>query len=81
MIINWKSPINAFMAFYRWIRFVIANRSIKAANVDNDTYIKRLTTCIICPEHDPEFKQCKVCTCFVQVKAQLKTETCPLKKW
>lgn len=81
MIINWKTPVNAFKALYRWIRFVIANRSFKASKVDNDTYAKRLCTCIVCPEYDQEFKQCKVCTCFVQIKAQLKTETCPLKKW
>lgn len=34
-----------------------------------------------CDQFDRSCGQCKVCTCFVDVKARFATEKCPLGKW
>lgn len=34
-----------------------------------------------CPFFDPGPRQCKACTCFVDVKAELSTEKCPKHRW
>lgn len=39
----------------------------------------RLAVCDRCP--DLKGRQCQLCTCFVDLKAQLSTENCPASKW
>lgn len=42
---------------------------------------ERLQQCESCLFFDPEFRQCNKCSCFVDVKSQLATETCPEGRW
>lgn len=42
---------------------------------------KRLGVCEVCPDLDPEMRQCKTCTCFVDLKTFMATEACPKGKW
>lgn len=37
--------------------------------------------CRSCVQFDPVSEQCKVCSCFVELKVQLATEKCPLNRW
>lgn len=41
----------------------------------------RLNTCYACKRYAPDDGQCLECTCYVEIKAQLDTERCPLRKW
>jgi hypothetical protein len=34
-----------------------------------------------CPFFSPRFRSCCRCGCFVDTKAMLRTEDCPVKKW
>ena len=45
-----------------------------------DNYDTDLNTCNKC-EHLNSFKACKVCNCFMPLKARLKRATCPKNKW
>ena len=40
----------------------------------------RLKVCDNCP-HLNKFKVCKICKCFMPLKARIKRAECPLKKW
>lgn len=41
----------------------------------------RLFSCDLCPDLEPGTRQCRGCTCFVDVKAGLTMEECPRKFW
>lgn len=41
----------------------------------------RLAICNLCPFFDAAFRQCNICTCAVDLKAQLSTESCPKGYW
>jgi hypothetical protein len=42
----------------------------------------RLETCENgCPFFDPEDRQCKACTCFIDLKCPIATEKCPKGRW
>lgn len=41
----------------------------------------RTRICRGCEFFDPQFGQCKVCTCVISLKAQLATEKCPKGRW
>ena len=41
---------------------------------------KRLQICNSCPQLNT-FKVCKLCKCFMPLKARIKSTTCPLNKW
>jgi len=34
-----------------------------------------------CPEFDASARQCRACTCLIDLKSQLATEKCPLHRW
>lgn len=42
---------------------------------------ERLETCYPCKHYCPASGQCLICTCFVELKAQIEHEKCPKKKW
>lgn len=42
---------------------------------------RRLAICERCPEFVKDSRQCEVCTCFVDIKTQLKTAKCPIGRW
>ena len=72
------NPFRAIRAGCRVIRQKIAGRAVL---VDDETLRQRLEACEKCPELDRDSRQCKVCTCFVDVKAALSTEKCPRRRW
>jgi hypothetical protein len=47
--------------------------------LSSDKADERLAKCYQCPSYSDG--QCHECSCFVSVKALLKTERCPLGKW
>jgi hypothetical protein len=49
-------------------------------DVDSNTYIKRLDTCLRCENLDT-LNECAVCGCPIFDKAKMKTEKCPINKW
>lgn len=48
-------------------------------NVPHDAYTKRVETCRTCKEFNGS--ECRVCGCFIALKAEMQTENCPLGKW
>lgn len=42
---------------------------------------KRLETCYRCNDYNPTARQCRVCSCYLDLKTQLRAEECPKKKW
>ena len=49
--------------------------------VDDATVKHREATCKQCSRWRPKTNRCSVCKCYLILKVQLKTESCPLKKW
>jgi len=49
--------------------------------VDEETFAYRLGICRECPEYFKFTGNCKVCGCFMRVKASIGTLKCPLNKW
>lgn len=47
--------------------------------VSEDLVARRLAACEACPHLDGD--QCRLCTCFVDIKAMLATERCPDDRW
>jgi hypothetical protein len=78
MKINAQSIPNAAKAAIRLVKAALSGQDVK---VSDDTYAERLSQCVTCPDYLPESAQCGICTCFVQVKARLTTETCPKGHW
>lgn len=42
---------------------------------------ERLNICYDCPLYDEDSNRCKECGCFVDKKARLSSESCPIDKW
>jgi len=42
---------------------------------------KKLAICKECPELRQSIMQCKICGCFIPVKAAIANQHCPLDKW
>lgn len=70
------SIVNAVRAACRVVRAKVKGESVL---LDEESVEKRLATCRACPFYDDG--QCRVCTCLVELKAQLATERCPKGKW
>jgi hypothetical protein len=47
---------------------------------DKEVQKQRLELCNTCDEKTA-LGRCKKCGCFVPIKVQIKTSSCPLKKW
>ena len=41
----------------------------------------RIKICEGCRFFDEKLRRCQVCQCYVDLKALLRTEDCPAKKW
>jgi hypothetical protein len=76
MIIKWKTPFTAFMAVWRLIWANLKNDNVL---LDNRTIDRRIGACETCFYYENE--QCALCTCYVNVKAILATEDCPIGRW
>lgn len=53
----------------------------QAVLVSEEIVTERLNACESCEFFDASARQCKRCTCFIDVKVNLSTETCPEEKW
>lgn len=72
------NPFYAMGAFYRAVKRLF---SVKPSFVTEEEAQKRLDTCDECPYFDQTSRQCRICTCFVDLKVQLSTEDCPKGRW
>ena len=54
-------------------------RKIKGDKFDTAEVAERLTICSTCEWHDDGM--CDACGCFLELKATVKDEVCPLDKW
>ncbi|MDE2100804.1 MAG: hypothetical protein KGL39_26395 [Patescibacteria group bacterium] len=71
---------NAAMAAKRVGEAIVTGQKLV---VSAETKSDRMDVCKLCP-HFRETKlgqQCAVCGCWLNLKAFLETEHCPLKKW
>lgn len=75
---KFPNPIFFTLAMFRAARALFSGRNplASAATVDF-----RLSQCATCLEFNPVLRQCNQCGCFADLKAQLKTEKCPLNRW
>jgi hypothetical protein len=70
---------NAIRALFRAGFFAAKNKTILASAA---TERSRLEKCAHCPQLDmAAMMQCRACSCFVRLKVQLASESCPLQKW
>lgn len=62
---------------------VITVASGHAFKVDETTYMKRINRCKECDKLNKSSMRCKLCGCFVQLKARYKGASfeCPEGKW
>lgn len=51
------------------------------ALVDEAEYKDRVATCERCPHFDWEIRQCRACSCFIDLKAHIRTSDCPKRLW
>lgn len=72
---------NLWTAGKSLIRLILALFRRKPVLVSEEVLNARLNTCYACKRYAPDDGQCLECTCYVEIKAQLDTEKCPLKKW
>lgn len=63
--------------------FTVAQNMVNNVDqyVTEDIKTKRLDQCLKCPKLIELTKQCGECYCFVNLKTQLKQESCPLNVW
>jgi len=73
------------LSFARFFRYLLDKR-FRVANaigglVSNAEHDRRISICRVCPEYLPQTTQCRECTCYVNLKAMLAHEQCPLRRW
>ena len=79
MIFNRHTVPNAVRALLRILRqLFLRPESVIVAPDLADT---RTILCETCPSFEPASRQCRECTCFVDVKVLLSTEKCPIQRW
>ncbi len=49
--------------------------------VSNDTYIKRVSTCLDCDKYNSQEDTCGICGCYIDKNALWDSESCPDNKW
>jgi len=49
--------------------------------VSDEAYNARLSICRSCDHLEPKEEQCKLCGCYMKVKAKVTVAYCPDKKW
>ena len=79
MIFRRDTIPNLLAATGRVLRRIFFRR--EAVIVAPDVQDARLARCNECEFLVPDCRQCVVCTCFVDVKVMLSTESCPKKRW
>lgn len=71
-------PFSALSALWRVVKALFSRKKVFVAE---EVMRKRMSACYQCPDFDSEGEQCKICSCFVRLKAELATETCPKRRW
>lgn len=79
MTFNRHTLPNFFKACWRIVRWAFT-RPVDLI-VPSEVADSRLLSCLSCPRLVADTRQCAECTCFVDVKVMLSTESCPLKRW
>jgi len=64
----------------RFVKYLMENGP-DAIAVSEEIYKNRISTCRSCPKFDPDQFRCAECGCFLNTKAKVPFEECPLKKW
>ena len=61
----------------------VARRIMRGGRVmtSEKEQVDRLNECDKCPSFDPVARQCLECTCLIDAKSLLVTETCPKGRW
>jgi hypothetical protein len=72
---------NPFRFLAAILRSIRTWRKGKEVFVPAEVAADRQHVCEECDELDQKIRQCKNCGCMIDVKTQLSTEECPLKKW
>lgn len=70
---------NALGALGRVVRRALFES--EPVHVPLEQYDRRMHICDKCDRLVKDSRQCMECTCFVDLKAMLSTEHCPLKRW
>lgn len=78
MRLSWKTPINFAKSLATNIWWLAKGKRIYA---ESDVIEKRANTCEGCSFFDPVTRQCIDCTCFVDLKVNIKSEKCPQDFW
>ena len=68
-----------FKSFYRYFMWILF--SDKKGIVSNGVYKKRLSICEDCEHYFKPTMQCKICKCFMFMKAKVINTNCPIGKW
>ncbi len=75
---KFPNPIRFVYELFRAVRAELRGEN---AIVTEAEFQDRVKTCERCPNFDWEFRQCRVCSCFVDLKANLRTSDCPKRLW
>lgn len=70
---------NALRALAAFVRALFQRQH--PALADSAVTSARLERCEACCYFDTAHRQCRLCTCFVDVKTLLATESCPGYRW
>ena len=68
--------IKSFYRYFKWILF-----SDKRGVVPESIYEKRISICKECEHYFNPTMQCKICKCFMFMKAKVINTNCPINKW
>ena len=77
-----KPPVPPLMSWKSVKTFGTAVGKYLASGLENVTkeqYEERLNICSLCPNRVEG--RCSICTCFLEEKAKMKTEDCPIVLW
>jgi len=70
------------LAQFSWdlINYIQKNQSA-VLFVSDEVYRERINICHACDRFDEKENRCYECGCFIQSKAKVVLDSCPLKKW
>lgn len=60
---------------------IVEGLKASGANTPPDVLVFREFVCNACPDHVPEVKSCLKCECYLPLKLQIASATCPVGKW
>ncbi len=78
MIFSKDTIPNLLRSLSRISRSALGRQRVIASK---DVLDGRIDRCITCAMFEASSRQCRKCTCFVDVKTLFAPESCPLKKW